>query len=257
MENRKNEIVRYEALKDTPNFERSFELHKKLTLIKLEDTDEPFNSRTIVAINNQIMNHTIIDSKTGMLYFRVEGIHNILRTSRGIARNLVYHGASPELAASSTISHNDKDYVSQPSLMAMIDYSTNLSKGTKIRYINYVNTSIKMFKSFEYLKNLKDKILSHTMYSRSLMKAKKIKADKIEKCQFTNKVFKSLKEVEFAHIDAVAYKPFLAGDLKNGVIVLKEIHETMTKQDINDFVAMYKFCEENNYDLKWAEKVDW
>ncbi|WP_305767512.1 hypothetical protein [Candidatus Epulonipiscium viviparus] len=254
----KNEIVVYEELKNSPNFQKSFDLHKKLTLLKIGDKEDNFNKNTLTAINNQIQNHTIIDSKTGILYFRVEGIHNILRTKPGIARNLIYQGNPPQLqAVTSVVVHNDKDYISQPSLMAILDYSDALSGGTKGRYINYVNTSIRLFKTFEYIRHLKYKFLGDMISSRATLKNKKIKSEKITQCQFTNTPFKNKKDVEFAHIDAVAYKPNLATDIRNGVIVLKSIHTEMTKQEINDFNAMYKFCVDNNYDLKWAEKVDW
>ncbi|OON93214.1 MAG: hypothetical protein ATN31_06870 [Candidatus Epulonipiscioides saccharophilum] len=257
MGNKKNEIIKYENLKDSPNFQQSFDLHKELTLIELGDKEEHFHRSTLTSINNQIKNHSIIDPKTGILYFRVEGIHNILRTSPGIARNLVYQGVPPELNASPIINHNSKDYISQSSLMAILDYSISFSTGSKTRYMNYVTTSIGLFKTFEYLKNIRNKIAKNTRYSKSKMKSKKIKIDKIDRCQFTNKVFKSVREVEFAYIDSSYDQSSLIGDIKNGVIILKEIHAEMNKQNINDFVAMYKFCEKNNYDLSWTEKIDW
>ncbi len=84
---------------------------------------------------------------------------------------------------------------------------------------------------------------------------RKIKQEKITQCQFTGIPFSKTEEVEFAHIDAVAYKPAQATNLGNGVIISKDIHKNLTENNIYTFEAMYLYCQKHGYALEWADNI--
>lgn len=253
----KNGVIPYQSLKNSPDFEQYFEKHKEKTLLSLRQTADNFNKGTLTAIHNQIANSTIVDATTAILYFKIEGIHSILRTKAAIAHLLIYQGVPGILSPITQFTtYEGKEYISLSDLMAILSYSESTSQGTKEHYINYVLTFIRDFKDFKHVKNLRHNFRRNST-TRLNLKQKKIRAHKINRCQFTNKAFKNYSEVEFAHIDAIAYKPHLANDIRNGVIILKSIHHQLTKQQIYDFEGMYKFCERHNYNLDWSKHVDW
>ncbi len=254
---KKHELIIHQNLNKIPNFEIIFNKHEAQTLIEISVTKDMLSQATITTINNQIQHHTIIDTRSGIFYFRIKGIHHILRTTKGLANTLIRKGVPNILSATTQIiEYESKEYISQTDLQSIFSYCQDVSKDKRTIYLKYTQTYTNMLKDLEYTKNLK-RVMMDNIAKRTKLKKTKIKQENITKCQFSDKVFSDDSEVEYAHIDAVAYRPDMASDLRNGVIILKEIHEELTRLEIYTFEAMYAFCEENNYRLEWAKQVTW
>ncbi|OON97909.1 MAG: hypothetical protein ATN36_02210 [Epulopiscium sp. Nele67-Bin005] len=242
----KNELIIYTPIKQLPGFEADFNIELENIFTKIKIEKGLLYKGTLTSIQNQIKDHTFYDDKRNVFYFRIQGVHKILRTKDGISRIWIYQGIENIISESNPITIMDNEYISFYDLLRLFEFKRLHTKGKTRLYVLYAKTLIEALNDLTYVENLR-----LCLEDTSKLKAKKIKEENITSCQFSGKVFTTPKEVEFAHINSKAAYPFLALELNNGVIILKEIHKEITKLNLNTIDELYNFCKKNNYNTDW------
>ena len=82
------------------------------------------------------------------------------------------------------------------------------------------------------------------------MKSKRIKKYFIQKDELTGESLIS-NTAEFSHIRSVALHSDLQLEIENGLIVNKETHEIITKENVQNEDDLYSLCIKNNWDTSW------
>lgn len=110
----------------------------------------------------------------------------------------------------------------------------NLRECEKIRVMN-------IRKDENYLKDLKK------------LKGLRIKRYGIKKDELTGEPLVKRK-AEFSHIRSKSSYPTLALDIENGLIVNKETHNKITKENVENEEKLKSLCEKENWNIRWYEK---
>ena len=58
---------------------------------------------------------------------------------------------------------------------------------------------------------------------------------------------------EFSHIRSVAVYPDLQLEIENGLIVNKETHDIITKENVQNEDDLYSLCIKNNWNINWYD----
>lgn len=224
------------------------ELGKTLSVI-----EQKLSEGHLTSIVNSFLANTMI-FENGMVFVKIKGLSNILRTgSFGLERPLVYLGVVGVLNKSEIITINGEEYISGPSLVGLIEYRINHNTGKTKDYLNYSFKIYREIVNSSKIRDLKDHFLENINSHRVYLKKKKIEKYNITSCEFSGAIFTVNSEVEFAHIESVAYSPLKALDIDNGVIVLKKIHKDMTRLNLHTLKEMYNFCIKYGYSTDWLK----
>jgi hypothetical protein len=211
------------------------------------------NTGHITAIVNAFFVNTKI-CVNGIPYLKVSGLSTILRTGNsGAERPLIYQGMSGVISASEIVDIEGVEHISGPTLRALIDTRMSQTTGRTRQYLLVAMESYERILNLSQVRDLKELFLDDIRNNRSLLKTQRIAECNIIACEFTGAIFTSRQEVEFAHIESVVTNPLLALNINNGVIILKTIHQILTRSGIHGFEGMYNFCVENNYSTVWAD----
>ncbi|APC38899.1 hypothetical protein [Clostridium estertheticum] len=214
---------------------------------------ELLSSNHLKIIENAFIKNTRVGSN-GLIYLRIKGIANILRTgSSGAERYFVYQGVDGVIAPAEIISIDGEEYISGPTLMALLDYRISSSRGKKKMYLKYSKDIYEYIRELNDVINIREINIDSIENNRKYLKEKRIKEYNISYCEFSDIKFYRKSEVEFAHIESVITSPHLAQDIDNGVIILKHIHAELTRRQIHDYRGMFEFCIENGYSTYWAK----
>jgi len=190
----------------------------------------------------------------GIPYIRVKGVSQIIRTGNsGAERPLIYQGIAGVLAPSAIIEIDGEDYISGPSLLALISTRISVKSGITKEYLSIAFDVYNRIVNLPNVRDMKDVFISEIETKRPYLKKARIEKFGIERCEFTGNLFGNYSNVEFAHIESVVANPFKALDLNNGVIILKEIHARLTKLNVHTYEQLYLFCKDNNYFVDWAK----
>ena len=204
----------------------------------------------ISSIINAFYENTRI-CRNGIPYIRVKGVSQIIRTGNsGAERPLIYQGISGVLAPSIIIEIDGEDYISGPSLLALISTRISIKSGITKEYLSIAFDLYNRIVNLSTVRDMKDIFISEIEHKRPYLKKARIKKFAINRCEFTGNIFKNYSDVEFAHIESVVANPFKALDLDNGVIILKNIHANLTRLNIHNFEQLYLFCKEKGATLK-------
>lgn len=214
------------------------------------------NNGNITGILNAFLSNTLV-TEFGYVYFKVNGLNNILRTSvSGLERAYVYQGVPEQFSPSEIISFNGDDYISRYELIKLIEYRLDNVPSAKTKlYLEIVKEIYDRVVNYPDFTNLKNAFIEKVQEKRSSLKAARMTEYNIMNCEFTNAIITrdNIIEYEFAHLDAVAHNPFLALNIDNGVIIHKNIHLDMTKKRLNTAQDIYNYCIEHGYLVDWAK----
>lgn len=213
------------------------------------------HGNTITSIINAI-NCSVVHSY-GIIYIDMSSLHTLLRTNgRGSANYFVNRGIENISSPVKMINHNDRMYITGPDFLSLVQARITYSNGRQKIYLKLVRSlfiKLSDHNNIEQLVNLRRERID---LERNRLKQQRIKIRSITQCEFTETVFTSSNQVDFAHIESVDTNPFRSLDVNNGVIILKEIHRELTRLGIQDFAGMLEFCENNNYSIQWAENIE-
>lgn len=219
-----------------------------------DETTELLSRNSLRAIINAFYKSTVV-AQNGMLYFRIKDLAQILRTgSSGAERVLIYQGVKGVYSPAEIINIDGKECISGPTLCQILDYRINSSLGKHRQYLKFSN---EVYQELSMRCNeLRECYYLEIEQNRNKLKKERIRRYNITQCEFTGKEFRTLDEVEFAHIEGVVVCPDRALSIDNGVIILKEIHAELTRMQALTFEEMYEYCKEMGYSLRWADYID-
>jgi hypothetical protein len=212
------------------------------------------NKKHLASIINAFYLNTRIASN-GLVYLRIKGIAQVLRTgASGAERYLIYNGVDGVVPEAEIMAINGEEYISGPSLAALLDYRMSTVPGGKTKsYLKFSESIYRIIKNHHRVQDIRDIYLDDINKNRKYLKKERINTYNINKCEFSGVMFNSNSDVEFAHIESVVTNPFRALDINNGVIILKEIHAELTRRNIHNLEGMYNYCIENRYSTDWCQ----
>jgi hypothetical protein len=226
------------------------ELETALTIVQ-----QQLHKGHITSILNAFLFNTKI-CINGIPYIKVTGLANILRTgTSGAERPLVYQGIERVISSAELIEIEGHEYISGPSLIGLINARTHFVAATTKQYLEVATQTYYKIINLSQIRDLKEIFLDEIRNNRPYLKRERIEVFSITQCEFTGQYFNHRNEVEFAHIESVSTNPFKALDITNGVIILKHIHEDLTKRKIHNFDEMYNYCLEKKYSRIWADNI--
>jgi hypothetical protein len=237
--------------------EKHFTLPELMEIDKLSNmVDSIFSvldKKNIAQIINAFY-FTSLVTEEGKIYVQIKNISKILRTGNSKAeRPLIYRGKKDFLSPAQIITYEGHEYISGPSLAALLDYRISTSKGKTKVYLKLSKNIFNNLNDCTSVNDLREMFLHNVEENRKNLKKERIKLKGITKCELSGREFDSENDVEFSHIDSVAVAPEKALNVENGLIVLKTIHKDITKNGINDFKELYVYCINNDYSTDWAE----
>jgi len=227
--------------------------------VNLKNQVIDFNQRVLSNLSNTTLSRIKNAFSRGMLVYpngacfvHVTELANLLRTGNG-AHNILWQQGLPGYASpSQQYNIGDDIYISGPDFCSLIDARLMVTSGTQNIYLRYVRSVYQAITSSTQITSLRTIFVENINARRSELKHARISAYSITECEFTGEPIHNLDDVVFAHIDSVATVPLRALDIRNGVIILKEIHDELTRKQIHDFAGMYDFCTSNHLDTTWA-----
>ena len=206
---------------------------------------------------SSIVNAFFVNTKicvNGIPYIKVSGLSTILRTGNsGAERPLIYQGVPGLISAAEIIEIDGVEHISGPTLRGLIDVRLAQTTGRTKQYLNAAMQSYERIINLSQVRDLKELFLDDIRNNRPLLKTQRIEEFNISSCEFTGTPINDRRGVEFAHIESVVTNPLLALDIRNGVIILKSIHQELTRLGIHGFEGMYNYCQHNGYSTAWAD----
>lgn len=206
-----------------------------------------------------ILNAFFLNTKiciNGIPYIKVKGLSPILRTgASGAERPLVYTGIKGVIPPAELIEIDGYEYISGASLIGLINARVFSVSGKTKQYLEIATQTYYKIIDLSQIRDLREIFLDEIRNNRPYLKQDRIEVFSITQCEFTGQYFSHRDEVEFAHIESVSTNPFKALDITNGVIILKHIHEDLTKRKIHNFDEMYNYCLEKKYSRIWANNI--
>lgn len=209
------------------------------------------NTATLSTIRNAFFRAMRV-YPNGASFVHVTELANLLRTGNGAHNILWQHGLAGYASPSQQYNIGDDIYISGPDFCSLLDARLMVTSGTQNLYLKYVRSIYQAITSSSQITNLRTIFVENMISRRSALKHERISKYLITKCEFSGEPILNSDKVVFAHIDSVATAPLRALDIRNGVIILKKIHDRLTNLQIHDFAGMYDFCISNNFDTTWA-----
>jgi hypothetical protein len=209
------------------------------------------NASTLTTIRNAFSRAMRV-YPNGACFIHIVELANLLRTGTGAHSVLWQHGLEGYVSPSQQYNIGDDIYISGPDFCSLLDARLMVTSGTNNLYLKYVRSIYQAITSSSQIANLRTIFVENINSRRSNLKRERISAYSIKECEFSGEAIQNLDEVVFAHIESVATSPLRALDIRNGVIILKEIHDELTNLQIHDFAGMYDFCKSRNLNTSWA-----
>lgn len=204
-----------------------------------------------------IVNAFYVNTKicvNGIPYIKVGGLATILRTGNsGAERPLIYQGIPGIISAAEIVEIEGVEHISGPTLRALIDTRLAQTSGRTRQYLLVAMQSYERIVNLSQVRDLKELFLDDIRSNRPLLKTQRIAEYGILACEFTGTPIINRQNVEFAHIESVVTNPHLALNIDNGVIILKSIHQELTRLGIHGYAGMYEYCQNNGYSTAWAD----
>ncbi|MBQ6819948.1 MAG: hypothetical protein IJO26_01460 [Clostridium sp.] len=208
----------------------------------LPENSKSMHKGTITSIKNAI-GDGIVDSK-GIIWFDSTKIHTILRVkTKNDAAYLL-----ETIDSRNKASFNNKIYVRWSSLISII--AKRMEDKPKNKYLDLVFKALGEINSSDYIKILQIAAEDEKKENIKKLKKKRIKEFKIIKDELNNEVLDK-KTAEFSHIRSVAFFSEVADKIWNGLIVNKDTHDIITKNNINDEEELYSLCIDMGWNLDW------
>ena len=214
------------------------------------------NSNTLSAIRNSF-SRAILVTNHGFCYVKISELRHLLRTGNSGADKYLWQIGIPGYSSPAlSYSLDDNLCISGPDFCGLIDARIHLSRGKLNLYLRYVKA---IYESIAYSSNIGDLrslFIDDIASQRNKLKEQRILRYDISHCEFTGRKFDLSSEVQFAHIESVVTSPLNALNIDNGVIILRELHNELTRYGIHDFAGMYDYCSQRNFSIIWAENFN-
>ncbi|WP_439214242.1 hypothetical protein [Duffyella gerundensis] len=198
-------------------------------------------------------NKAIVINPNGAIFINISYLHTLLRTNRGTANVIWQDGIPGYVTGVDSREIGDSIYITGSDFIGLVDARLQTTIGVSTLYLQYIQAAYYTITSHAQIRDVRVTFIHTIEKMRTTLKNLRIKQENITRCEFTNQEFNNVRLVEFAHVNGVANDPEKALDVNNGVIILKEIHDELTRLQIQDYAGMYKYCLQNGYSTVWAE----
>ena len=203
--------------------------------------------QTITAIENSYNQCCFLDRR-GVMWFNVERLDGILRTTKCIARHIV-----SEIPDSLKLFVASKIYVTGYEVGKLIDSRIQTTGLQSTReYLKYSESIYIAIRDCDSSFNIRASFALESKEKRKGLKSRRVRRYKIKYDELTNDILKY--GAEFSHIRSYAIFSASANDVENGLIVNKQIHKEITAKNINDEDELLNLCIENSWNTEWYEK---
>ncbi len=209
-------------------------------------------ARTLNGIISALNSGVIVNSN-GAIFINVSVLHTLLRTNPGAANTIWQDGIPGYVSGVDGRTIEGNIYISGSDFVGLLDARRQTSIGQSKLYLQFIQAAYNTISDHPQIIDVRSAFIKTIDNMRSTLKSKKIQEKNITCCEFTGIKFNDTNQVEFAHINSIITDPENALNINNGVIIMKQIHAMLTKQQIQTFAGMYEFCQRNNYFTDWAE----
>ena len=197
------------------------------------------NPRTSQAIKNAWIKGTYFRND-GAVMIKYEFLHTLLRVPKNTVNFLL---AKFNLSNLDVITGSD--FISL--ISQIFDTASTFKKRDYIRFSESLYYEIRDFETAEvlrgrYYEDLKDKKKN---LKRERQNHYSLKYDELTGLDL------NYQSAEFSHIRSVAMYPDLQLEIENGLIVNKETHDIITKENVQNENDLYSLCIKKNWDISW------
>ena len=185
----------------------------------------------------------------GIIWVDQEKIHEILRTDKATARELVASIVYPHRRDVGT-----KTYLYGPKVLEKL--SERVSQAGNATTEKYLEISLGLYHELEFSdigKLLRRESWQAMSEARKGLKGDRIKALSITEDELTGEPLQK-KSAEFSHIRSCKAYPLLGLDINNGLVVNQATHKKITEKGIVNESQLFSFCHEMGWKESWYDE---
>lgn len=195
----------------------------------------------VTAIKNAWINGAYLD-KRGIVWINREYLHTLLRVSKNLVN---YYLAQ--------INRSNDDFISGKDFIFLIsDIFENATTFKRRDYIRYSENLYRLIRDSDKAEVLRARYQENISEKKNGLKKDRLKKYPTNVDELTGKKL-DYQRSEFSHIRSVAVYPDLQLEIENGLIVNKETHDIITKENVQNEDDLYSLCIKNNWNINWYD----
>ncbi|WP_066874328.1 hypothetical protein [Clostridium mediterraneense] len=201
-------------------------------------------NRTLTSIENAFRN-CVVDNK-GWIWVPVSKLHCILRTHRSTAMYYIEGVDDRELS-----NFAGKDYIRGSKVISFL-YKFMEEKENN-DYLKVSKEYYDRLMDSDKVENLKLKYHRLLIKEQKMLKRKRILKYGLKVDELTGKILDTINS-QFHHIRNKAIYVEFSDNINCGIIINKDVHDDITKNNIKDEDELYDYCIENKMNTDWYER---
>lgn len=195
----------------------------------------------VTAIKNAWINGAYLDER-GIVWINREYLHTLLRVSKNLVN---YYLAQ--------INRSNDDFISGKDFIFLIsDIFENVTTFKRRDYIRYSENLYRLIRDSDKAEVLRARYQENISEKKNGLKKDRLKKYPTSVDELTGKKL-DYQRSEFSHIRSVAVYPDLQLEIENGLIVNKETHDIITKENVQNEDDLYSLCIKNNWNINWYD----
>ena len=176
------------------------------------------------------------------MWINREYLHTLLRVSKNLVN---YYLAQ--------INRSNDDFISGKDFIFLIsDIFENATTFKRRDYIRYSENLYRLIRDSDKAEVLRARYQENISEKKNGLKKDRLKKYPTNVDELTGKKL-DYQRSEFSHIRSVAVYPDLQLEIENGLIVNKETHDIITKENVQNEDDLYSLCIKNNWNINWYD----
>lgn len=208
------------------------------------------DNNTATSIRNAWEKSIYLDNGSGALYVNVECLHTILRMQRKLDAHYL---VERQLPARCKLEINDELYIATDEVMGILNRRMVGADPRKRSYIKYSEDLLITIREMPEVRLKQEDIRRLEEDLIKQLKKKRMKQLNITKDELTNKKLVK-KTAEFSHIRKKSNYRMYACSIYNGLVVNKDIHDCITKENIQDEEELLELCLKMKWNTDWYKQ---
>ena len=193
----------------------------------------------ITAIRNAWIEGSFLDNR-GIVWINREYLHTLLRVNKRLVN---YYLAQ--------INRSNDDFISGKDFIFLIsDIFENATTFKRRDYIRYSENLYRLIRDSPKAEVLRARYQENIGKRKNRLKEERLNKYPTSIDELTGEIL-NYPRSEFSHIRSVAVYPDLQLEIENGLIVNKETHEIITKENVQNEDDLYSLCIKNNWNINW------
>lgn len=193
----------------------------------------------ITAIKNAWIKGSFLDNR-GIVWISREYLHTLLRVNKRLVN---YYLAQ--------INRSNDDFISGKDFIILIsDIFENATTFKRRDYIRYSENLYRLIRDSPKAEVLRARYQENIGERKNRLKEERLSKYPTSIDELTGEALIS-NTAEFSHIRSVALHSDLQLEIENGLIVNKETHEIITKENVQNEDDLYSLCIKNNWHINW------